>query len=215
MTNASSPTRKQRARLTRTFDGGIHMERLLIAVTILVAIGSALAFTHGQRRTLEKQEALQAIQQTEVLHQQTAEAQRKLRESLDQDSAVKTTILEGLQLSIEIQPQWIENSEITVFQLNLEKSLGERFLVDNFDQTSILYVNNRPYKLLQKPTGLQQREVLEAETASRHCIHRLDHSISLDSLLMVEWCNYNSRTGNMEKLRTKPFRYAKDNASNK
>jgi len=184
------------------------MKKWIIIAVAVVLLAGALFALHSTRRAtamreVSRRHAAQNAESERMNQQRRLEHTRRLDE-LEEDPAVTRSILQGLQISMEIQPQWKQETEF-LFQVNLQKPLGTAYLVDGLENSCLLYVNNRPRVLLQEEPCSEVRCMLGPDMASLHRLFRMPPGIAAGSELSIEWINYNPRTKEIERLRTKPY----------
>jgi hypothetical protein len=185
------------------------MKKILFATIIIgLALGLLLVTANRRHDAVMRQAVLKAESHAAELRKTAATKMVNGSKELDEqmrDPKVSTSILKGLKISLEIQPQWKQGQEF-ILQINLEKPLGEKFLVDAVTESCLLYVNNHPKNLLrQDGSRVDSRELLEENLGSSHPVFRITPDIPDRAELMLEWINYNPRTGEIEKLRSEPY----------
>ncbi|MEM6499478.1 MAG: hypothetical protein AAF709_22485 [Pseudomonadota bacterium] len=121
------------------------------------------------------------------------------------DPAVCCSILQNISLSIEIQPQWNQEHQF-LLQVNVEKPIGTTYCVNPVEQSFILFVDGHPWATpeFHQPTTPAQ-DTLKPSLGSRHSVLRFPPDIPDGAELVIEWINYNLRTGQLERLRSQPL----------
>ena len=186
----------------RLRDEVTHLLRALELASRGLDILSAIAlFENGHNSILN--DLRLGVEPERIAQQRRLEHIRRL-DQLEENPAVIRSILQDLQISMEIQPQWKQETEF-LFQVNLQKPLGTTYLVDGLEHSCLLYVNNRPRVLLREEPCSDVRCVLGPDMGSLHPLFRIPPEIPAGSELAVEWINYNPRTKEIERLRTKPY----------
>lgn len=118
----------------------------------------------------------------------------------DQDTSF--SILDQLQCSLEIQPQWNQQQEF-LLQVNVQKPVGKAYFVSPVENSFVLFVNNHPWATatLERPHQPAHQRIDE-NTGSHNPILRFSPQIPDGAKLFLEWINYNQKTQTLERLRT-------------
>ena len=185
------------------------MKKILVSgLVIVVVVGGivvGIAWTRSEHMERVRDDARDAAAQGRETAKKEEDKRTRELNAAEREPRVIRSILRGLKVSLEIQPQWKQDKEFLI-QVNLEKPLGKTYLVDRMEQSCILYVNKRPRALLrQRGRHGDVRTLLKEGYGSYHPLFRIAPDIPDNSELMVEWVNYNPRTNVIERLRTQPL----------
>lgn len=182
------------------------MKKALISAVIIALIAGMWCLIKLRKRNIMLQ-ALEARRHTEEVllkenFQKFRNEQALKIAAAEKDRSVSTSILRGFKISLEIQPQWKQEKDFLI-QVNLEKELDKTYLVDSISQSCLLFVNNRLWSVLRQDQEMPTaRELLPAELGSSHPVFHIAPNIPDHAELMVEWVNYNSKTGEIETLKS-------------
>ena len=133
------------------------------------------------------------------------QAQKSLDEAISYTKQINdnnTSILTNFEISLIPQTSREEDSSIKSLVLNIRKTSKEHQFLDVLESDFILFVNNKPYKILREYIKNHKNLINEENNTFRSTIN-LETSLPYETDIMLEWINHNQITHDFERLQEK------------